>query len=124
VIGTMVMMACLALAPAHAVTGGGPSGATGDTGATTPTVATAATGTTGATGDTAIDTIDTDEPTTTDSATTGGSGIADTDTCLDCYVASDLAGDEGGSPCGDCSTGGGSPWLAGLALIAVMRRRR
>jgi len=125
VIGTMVMAVWLMAQPAHAQTADTGAGPTGDT------ATVGSTGATGATGDTGTTTID---PTpTTGGFTTGDSGVGTTTTtglttdtdndCYDCYAASDLAGDQGGSPCGDCTTGSASPWLATIALLGLVRRR-
>lgn len=132
-IGSMVMMVWLGSLPAAAFTGVG----TDDTGpapvetadsalpVTDSGAATTPVATTGDTGTVVItDPTDPTDPTGTGTVTTT-SVTTDTDIdCPDCVGASELAGDEGGSPCGDCTTGGASPWLGLVALVGLVRRRR
>jgi uncharacterized protein (TIGR03382 family) len=81
-------------------------------------VATAATDTV-----TSASTGDSGAPTTT--FTTGGTGALDN--CAECFTASELDGEKGGSPCHDGCTHGGGSWSTVLLAAAgslVLRRRK
>lgn len=125
-IGSMVMMVCLGGVPAHAFTGAGGADTavrypeTADTAVPTDPSTPAPTADTGqVTGGTTPT-----NGTTTYGTTTYGTTTTEVELCYDCIAASDLAGDEGGSPCGDCTTGSASPWLGLIALFGLVRRRR
>jgi len=136
-VASMVVMMCATGSSAWAFSAGDTTDTAGSTAtadttdtASTPIVDSTPTGPTGITGletadETALDTGTGKGTTDTDDSGDGFTTyVEDTYTCPDCLGAADLAGDPGGSPCGDCTTGSAPPWLAVMALLGLARRRR